>query len=202
MDLPWKPYDKPVPARELRASDADRERVVVLLRDAHGDGRLTADEHAERVERAYAARTLGELTAVTADLTPAEQQPIQVDGRPLLALFGTVRRGGRWVVPVRFPVSALFGTVEVDLREALWQRRHVVVQAAMLGGRLRLVVPEGVRVEFTGRSILGGRDLRVRPGGGTDAPVVEVSGLVIFGSVRARTPRRRWRDRLPRRGGR
>lgn len=202
MDLPWKPYDKPVPARELRASDADRERVVGLLRDAHGDGRLTADEHAERVERAYAARTLGELTAVTADLTPADQQPIQVEGRPLLALFGTVRRGGRWVVPVRFPVSALFGTVEVDLREALWQRRHVVVQAAMLGGRLRLVVPEGVRVEFTGRSILGGRDLRARPGDGTDAPVVEVSGVVIFGSVRARTPRRRWRDRLPRRGGR
>ncbi len=201
MELPWKPYDKPVPARELRASDADRERVVALLREAHGDGRLTADEHAERVERAYAARTLGELTAVTADLAAAEQQPIQV-GRPLLAVFGTVRRGGRWVVPVRLPVSALFGTVEVDLREALLQRRHVVVQAAMFGGRLRLVVPEGVRVEFTGRSILGGRNLRVRPGAGADAPVVEVSGVVVLGSVRARTPRRRWRDRLPGRGGR
>lgn len=202
MELPWKPYDKPVPARELRASDADRERVVALLRDAHGDGRLTADEHAHRVHHAYTACTLGELTALTADLTPAEQQPIQVEGRPLLAVFGTVRRGGRWVVPVRFGVSALFGTVEVDLREALLQRRHVVVQAAMFGGRLRLIVPEGVRVEFTGRSILGGRDLRVRPAAGADAPLVEVSGVVVFGSVRARTPRRRWRDRLPRRGGR
>jgi DUF1707 SHOCT-like domain len=201
VDLPWKPYDKPVPARDLRASDADRERVVALLRDAHGDGRLTADEHAERVHGAYTARTLGELTALTADLAAAEGQPIQVEGRPLLALFGTVRRGGRWVVPVRLPVSALFGTVEVDLREALLQRRHVVVQAAMFGGRLRLVVPEGVRVEFTGRSIMGGRDLRVRPGAGADAPLVEVSGVVMFGSVRARTPRRRWRDRLQRRGG-
>ncbi|GAA4608445.1 DUF1707 domain-containing protein [Actinoallomurus liliacearum] len=188
-----------MPARDLRASDADRERVVALLRDAHGDGRLTVDEHAERVEGAYSARTLGELTALTADLTTPEQQPIQVGDRPMVALFGTVRRGGRWVVPVTLPVSALFGTVEIDLREALLQRRHVVVRAAMLGGRLRLVVPEGVRVEFTGRSVLGSRDLRVRPPYEDDGPVVEVSGVVVLGSVNARTPKRRRRWSLSRR---
>ncbi|MEV0399830.1 DUF1707 domain-containing protein [Actinoallomurus sp. NPDC050550] len=195
MELPWKPNEQHVPARDLRASDADRERVVELLRDAHGDGRLTVDEHAERVEGAYTARTLGELAELTADLIPAEQQPIQIEHRPLIALFGTVRRGGRWVVPVSLPVSALFGTVEIDLREALLQRRHVVVRAAMFGGRLRLVVPEGVRVEFTGRSVLGSRDLRVRAPYADDAPVVEVSGVVVLGSVGARTPkqRRRWR---------
>jgi hypothetical protein len=197
VDLPWKPPRDP-PARELRASDADRERVVTLLSEAHGDGRLTVDEHAERVELAYAARTLGELVGLTADLTTAERQPIRVEERPPYALFATVRHGGRWVVPIRFPVSALFGTVELDMREALLRRRRVVVRAAMFAGRLRLVVPEGVRVEFTGRSILGRHDLRVRPDG-ADGPVIEVSGLVVFGSVNARTPRRRWRDRLPRR---
>ncbi|MCO6006644.1 DUF1707 domain-containing protein [Actinoallomurus purpureus] len=199
MELPWRPNDEHVPARDLRASDADRERVVALLRDAHGDGRLTVDEHAERVEGAYTARTLGELSALTADLTTAEQQPIQVEDRPMLALFGTVRRGGRWVVPVRLPVSALFGTVEIDLREALLQRRHVVVRAAMLAGRLRLVVPEGVRVEFTGRSVLGAQDLRVRVPYGADAPVVEVSGVIVLGSVNARTPKRRRRWGVARR---
>jgi hypothetical protein len=203
VDLPWKPPKDP-PARELRASDADRERVVEVLREAYGDGRLTADEHAERVERAYAARTLGDLVGLTADLVTAEGQPIRVETRPAYALFGTVRHGGRWVVPVSFPVSALFGTVEIDMREALLQRRRVVVRAAMFAGRLRLVVPEGVRVEFTGRSILGHRDLRVRAPGAAgqrgDGPVIEVSGVVVFGSVNARTPRRRWRDRLSRRG--
>jgi hypothetical protein len=199
VELPWRPNDEYVPARDLRASDADRERVVALLRDAHGDGRLTVDEHAERVEGAYTARTLGELSALTADLTTAEQQPIQVEDRPMLALFGTVRRGGRWVVPVRLPVSALFGTVEIDLREALLQRRHVVVRAAMLVGRLRLVVPEGVRVEFTGRSVLGAQDLRVRVPYGADTPVVEVSGVIVLGSVNARTPKRRRRWGVARR---
>jgi Domain of unknown function (DUF1707)/Cell wall-active antibiotics response 4TMS YvqF len=197
VELPWKPPRDP-PARELRASDADRERVVTLLSEAHGDGRLTINEHAERVERAYSARTLGDLVGLTADLTTAERQPIRVEARPPYALFTTVRHGGRWVVPIRFPVSALFGTVEIDMREAVLRRRRVVVRAAMFAGRLRLVVPEGVRVEFTGRSILGRRDLRgIREE--RDGPVIEVSGLMVFGSVNVRTPRRRWRDRLPRR---
>jgi hypothetical protein len=197
VDLPWKPgRDQPAP-HELRASDADRENVVRLLREAHGDGRITLDEHGERVERAYAARTLGELAGLTGDLLPAEEQPIRLDPGPLHALFGTVRRHGRWVVPARFPVAAVFGTLEIDLREALLQRRHVVVNASVLGGRLRLVVPEGVRVEFTGRSMAGSQVLRLRqadPG----APLIEVRGTVVLGSVSARSPKRPRRPRLRR----
>lgn len=193
MELPWRGPKDP-PARELRASDADRERVVALLGQAYGDGRLSVDEHAERVERAYAARTLGDLTGLTVDLATADLQPIRIEQRPPYALFGTARHGGRWVVPGSFSVSALFGTVELDLREALLQRRRVVVRAGLFAGRLRLLVPEGVRVEFTGRSVLGVRDLRVRSQR-DDGPVIEVSGLVVLGSVAARTPRRRWRDR-------
>jgi hypothetical protein len=197
VDLPWKPgRDQPRP-HELRASDADRENVVRLLREAHGDGRITLDEHGERVERAYAARTLGELAGLTGDLLPAEEQPIRLDPGPLHALFGTVRRHGRWVVPARFPVAAVFGTLEIDLREALLQRRHVVVNASVLGGRLRLVVPEGVRVEFTGRSMAGSQVLRLRqadPG----APLIEVRGTVVLGSVSARSPKRPRRPRLRR----
>lgn len=196
MDLPWKPArDHPSP-RDLRASDTDRENVVRLLRQAHGDGRLTLDEHGERVEQAYAARTLGDLAGLTRDLLPPERQPIRFDPGPLHALFGTVRRDGRWVVPARFPVMAVFGTLEIDLREALLQRRHVVVRAGVLGGRLRLLVPEGVRVEFTGRSIIGTRALRIRAH--PDAPLIEVSGTVVLGSVGARTPKRPRRSRLRR----
>lgn len=198
MDLPWKAgRDHPSP-RELRASDTDRENVVRLLGRAHGDGRITLDEHAERVERAYTARTLGELAGLTADLVPPDEQPIRLEPGPLHALFGTVRRGGRWVVPARFPVAAVFGTLEIDMREALLQRRHVVINAGVLGGRVRLLVPEGVRVEFTGRSIMGSRVLRVRAPGDADAPLIEVNGTVVFGTIGARTPKRSRLPRLPR----
>jgi hypothetical protein len=181
---------------DLRASDADRERVVALLGEAMADGRLTSDEHAERIAVAYSARTLGELTGLTADLSPAETQPILVDDRPLQVLFGSVRRGGRWVVPVRVPLLALLGTVELDLREAVLQRRHIVIDAQVLAGRVRLLVPEGVRVDVTGRTFLCSRDVRLRAGAGDDGPVIEVRGTLVLGSLRARNPRRRWRDRF------
>ena len=134
------------------------------------------------------ARTLGELAELTGDLLPAEDQPIRLDPGPLTALFGTVRRDGRWVVPAKFPVAAVFGTLEIDLRDALLQRRHVVVRANVLGGRLRLLVPEGVRVEFTGRSIMGSQAVRLRKAGDHDGPLIEVSGMVVLGLGRRAHP--------------
>ena len=52
----------------IRASDADRERVVEILRQHTAEGRITAEEFDERMEAAYAARTLGALAELTADL--------------------------------------------------------------------------------------------------------------------------------------
>jgi hypothetical protein len=60
--------DQARPAAGLRASHADRDRVVELLRVAASNGRLTGDELDERLEVALNARTDRELAALTADL--------------------------------------------------------------------------------------------------------------------------------------
>jgi hypothetical protein len=52
----------------LRASTADRERAIDVLKAGFAEGRLTKDEYDARVSQAYAARTYGELAVVTADL--------------------------------------------------------------------------------------------------------------------------------------
>ncbi|MBO0803504.1 MAG: DUF1707 domain-containing protein, partial [Nocardiopsaceae bacterium] len=52
----------------MRASDADRDAVVDVLRDAYTAGRLTLEEFGERTSAAYAGRTWGELRELTADL--------------------------------------------------------------------------------------------------------------------------------------
>ncbi|TDC54962.1 DUF1707 and DUF2154 domain-containing protein [Actinomadura sp. KC345] len=195
MDVPHRPAaEKVTRVRDLRASDADRDRVAAVLGEALADGRLTMDEHADRTTRAYAARTLGELTGLTVDLSPEEAQPILVDDRPVSVVFGRTRRDGRWVVPVKLPLVALFGTVELDLREAVLQRRHIVVDTLILGGRIRLLVPDGVRVDVTGRTILTARDVRARPA--HEGPTIEVGGTMIFGSVKARAPKRKLRTRV------
>ena len=58
----------------LRASHADREQVVEVLKAAFVEGRLAQDELDARVGQAFAARTYGELAAITADL-PAGALP-------------------------------------------------------------------------------------------------------------------------------
>src|SRR4249920_4253632 len=136
---------RPLP-RDLRASDADRERVVAVLAEAAADGRLTLDEHTERVHRAYRARTLGELARLTEDLATPSAQPLRLDGtRSVAAFFTTQRREGRWVVPDRLVATAVGGHVVLDLREAMLQGLHTIVHATLIGGQLHLLVPQGVR---------------------------------------------------------
>jgi hypothetical protein len=61
----------------MRASSADRERAVDVLKAGFAEGRLTQDEYNDRMGRAYAARTYGDLAALTADL-PAGAAPLPV----------------------------------------------------------------------------------------------------------------------------
>jgi hypothetical protein len=68
-----EPGQEPRPPR-LRASDADRERTVEQLRRHHADGRLDMEEFSERMDRAYAAKTLAELDELMADL-PRDAAP-------------------------------------------------------------------------------------------------------------------------------
>jgi hypothetical protein len=167
--------------------------VVSVLAEAAADGRLTLGEHSERAERAYAARTLGDLAALTADLAAPSAQPIRLDGRrPVAGIFARERRDGRWVVPENLVVTAVFGEVVLDLRQAMLQSQHVTIYATIIGGHLDLIVPDGVGVTLTGTAVLSrrrGNDPQARPGG----PVIEVRTLALGGRVRIETPRRgRW----------
>jgi hypothetical protein len=75
----------------LRASDADRDRTAELLREHHAVGRLTAEEFDDRLNEAFAARTLGELDVLLADLPAIDLYQLPAAGiRP--APPGAVRR--------------------------------------------------------------------------------------------------------------
>jgi hypothetical protein len=72
---------KPGQAR-LRASDADREQVLELLKTAFTEGRLTKEDYEARVERALAGRTYSDLDNVLADL-PVPRAPVTPRTNPL-----------------------------------------------------------------------------------------------------------------------
>ncbi|MFC4058362.1 DUF1707 domain-containing protein [Planomonospora corallina] len=173
---------------DLRAGDADRERVTAVLADALADGRLDQVEYEERLEALYRSRTLGELAALTTDLLPPEEQPLRTDVRPVTAFFGSEKREGRWVVPNRFTATAICSNVTLDLCEALLQSSHVTLQVTVIGGTLTLVVPEGVRIEMPASAVMGGKKNQVRPS--PDGPLIEITGLVSMGTIVAKPPKR------------
>ena len=78
--------ERAAPAGRLRASHADREQVVSVLKTAFVQGRLAKDEFDARVGQALAARTHAELAADTADIPvcPAGDRPVRAPAQPAL----------------------------------------------------------------------------------------------------------------------
>ncbi|MEV6571028.1 DUF1707 domain-containing protein [Streptomyces sp. NPDC051577] len=199
--------ERPLP--ELRASDADRDRVVERLRDAVAEGRLDMEEFEERLEVAYTSRTYGELEPLTRDLPaePGAAAPL-ASGQPApagsgvawpariggsgtsataVAVMSGFQRKGYWTVPARFNAVAFWGGGELDLREASFAQREVVINCLAVMGGIEITVPPGVEVDVRGIGVMGAFDQRltsdpVEPG----APRVAVTGLAFWGGVQVK----------------
>jgi hypothetical protein len=194
----------------LRASDADREHIAELLGRAFAEGRLSSEEHSERLEAAYAAKTLGELRPLIEDLpvefappsAPAGQPASQPSdalsrynsGEQVVAVFGETQRTGRWLVRSGLNARALFGSVELDLTEAILEQREITITANAVFGEVVIRVPDGVVLHDEGSSVFGSRKLVTSPGTtfGPETPVVHIRGVALFGSVESKRPRKKW----------
>ncbi|MEU2622150.1 DUF1707 domain-containing protein [Streptomyces sp. NPDC007157] len=195
-------------APELRASDADRERVAEVLRDALAEGRLDMEEFEERLEATYKARTYGELTPITRDLPAAAGSPsvfpsVSLNKPPVdsggwggrivggegssswaVAVMSGFQRKGRWTAPKRFNSLVFWGGGEIDLREANFADREIEINCVAIMGGMSVIVPPGVEVVMRGIGIMGGFDHR-EEGTPPDpaAPRVIVTGFAFWGGV-------------------
>jgi uncharacterized protein DUF1707 len=134
----------------IRASDADREHGVSVLRDAVVQGRLTLEEFSERVGAAQSARTDRDLTALTADL-PAMAVTVPRDTpTKYRATFSKLVRSGAWELPANSSWRTLFGTIEIDLREVHLTGPELDVDVFSLFGTVTIRVPPGIAVQVDG----------------------------------------------------
>ncbi|WP_437091304.1 DUF1707 SHOCT-like domain-containing protein [Streptomyces hundungensis] len=197
----------PAPLAELpalRASDADRDRIADILRDALAEGRLDATEHSERIDAVYRAKTLGELEPLVKDLplhgdrprpaaaagpreTPETDTP--VDAENMIAVFSSSTRKGRWRVGRRTNAFALFGNVEIDLTEALFEQRLTVINATAIFGNVEVRVPENLSLRGSGTGVFGNFEVHTLEAGDPEAPVVVVNGYSVFGNIEAKPKR-------------
>jgi uncharacterized protein DUF1707 len=150
----------PPSSPSLRASDADRDRVIELLRAAVADGRLDSVEFDQRLDAALAARTIDALTPLTADLIAAPSSnralSLPLAGTPaepaaeLLTInerHGSVRRDGRWTLPHRLALRTAWCDVMLDLTSAVRSGPELVIELRVRGGDLELVLAPGMVVD-------------------------------------------------------
>jgi hypothetical protein len=189
----------------VRASDADRDRIADILREALAEGRIDAEEHSERIDGVYAAKTLGELEPLVRDLPvgrssesaetapePAAYAPAYDGCGPkenLVAIFSGSLRKGRFRVPGKINAFACFGGIEIDLTEAVFQQQHLLINATAIFGGVSIRVPENVTLRQKGAGVFGGFDVQTTEADDPRAPVVLVQGAAIFGGVDAEPKR-------------
>ncbi|MFE9117235.1 DUF1707 domain-containing protein [Streptomyces sp. NPDC007172] len=188
----------------LRASDADRDRIADILRDALAEGRLDATEHSERIDAVYRAKTVAELEPLVQDLPAsgarsrpvAAPRPYEVeetgapaDAENMIAIFSASTRKGRWRVGRRTNAFSLFGSVEIDLTEALFEQRLTVINATAIFGNVEVRVPENLSLRGSGTGIFGNFEVDTLEADDPEAPVVVVNGYSVFGNIEAKPKR-------------
>jgi hypothetical protein len=182
----------------LRASDADRDTAAAVINNALAEGRLTPEEHSERLDSIYAAKTHAELVPVLDDLPaprgvrqdiarPRSAEADQTRGRRrrLVAILGGFSRKGAWHPDPLMSVVTILGGAELDFRDAVLPSKEIVLRITAVLGGLGIIVPPEMRVIDNTAAILGGTDTvgdsaeASRP----DAPVLRIEGLCLLGGV-------------------
>ncbi|MFI0940755.1 DUF1707 domain-containing protein [Streptomyces sp. NPDC021020] len=191
-------------AAGLRASDADRDRIADILREALAEGRLDSAEHSERLDHVYAAKTMGELEPLVADLpagaaahpaaAPTAASRGYSDGggeNPnLVGILGGAERKGRWRVGHKITAVAIMGGVDIDLSEATFTAPELVIHCTAVMGGVTIKLPENVTLRGGGViGIMGGSDIKAYESPDPGAPVVRVDGVAFWGGVEAKAKR-------------
>ncbi|MEU9891815.1 DUF1707 domain-containing protein [Sphaerisporangium sp. NPDC051011] len=170
-----------------RASDADRDHIAAILGEALATGRLTSVEHADRLEAAYNAVTVGDLVPLTRDLTglaPASTPSFSADQQAVTAVFSKIIRGGRWVAGRHTVLRSTFGALIIDLTDAVLPGREVTLELNSFCGKLIVRVPENARVMDEGSAIFSKRHISGgNEGGDPNGPLIRVTGRAMFGKV-------------------
>jgi len=210
-------YQNPGDAAGMRISDADRDLAASILGNALADGRLTAEEHAARLDAIFAAKTHADIVPVVRDLPgaaaalePAVSAALdpafaaapnpRVTGlgrggghRPrVVAVFSGAVRKGRWRLPAEMEAASVFGDVELDLRQATMTERTASMRVVAVFGSARITVPPEMHVIDDGWALFGGREMPPDSDESAmpGAPVLRVTGVSIFGMITVRREQR------------
>ncbi len=178
-----EPEQPPGLGDQIRVSDQERNTALDLLGEHAAAGRLTVDELEDRASQALAAKTRGDLAALTSDLPQAgapvaRRKPV----RWMVAVLSGSNQRGRYRLAGTLNAVSILGGDQIDLRDAEISDGEVTVNAVSILGGPTIYLPDTVNVEVEGMSIIGGNSelgtrSRPRPG----APLVRIRTYNLLG---------------------
>ena len=184
-----------------RAIDVLREEVIDQLIVNYGHGELSLEAFERRLDEALANADAGELGELVADLElqadksyadqKREELSLGLDydyGAPReieysINIFGGSNRSGLWTVPKEIRMLCLFGGGEIDFTDAKFTNPSVRIRMLTLFGGATIYVREDINTVSKIVSIFGGSDNSAPSSTSSNAPVVIVEGLVLFGGA-------------------
>ena len=114
-------------------------------------------------------------------MTPAPPLPPS-----LTVLFGSIKRNGRFTVPPELQIKAAFGELRLDLREALFPEKHVLLVAESLCASVEVLLPEGVTVIDRGMALMSSH--KVSQAAEEHGPVIHLDGWSVCSDVKFIAP--------------
>ena len=190
----------------MSSLELDRERAIQTLCAHYANDHLTTQELEARFDLAYKATSATELRALVATLPvlpPTVAAPTLAHDGPMfhamvagqvpaekhtLALMSEVKKEGEWIPARRNVVRAIMGTVQLDLREALFAPGETEIDVSAFMGEVKIFVPPGIAVSCDGTAIMGEfREVHSSGSGDPNAPSLRVHGRAIMGSVSVKT---------------
>jgi hypothetical protein len=178
-----------------------RDSAIQRLTDSFVADLLAMDQFEERLARVHSATTVAEVDRLVADLAPLPSGTsstalsnltvnpgLSTVTRRIRSIFGNVERHGGWAVPPQLQVTATFGNVELDFRDARFTAGVTELEARVVFGNLEIFVPPQLAVECEGSSVLGNFE---NHGTGAvadpDRPLLRIKGYAVLGNVEIHT---------------
>ena len=177
---------------QLRASDADRDRVLARLQDALASGMIDLEEFHDRSGQALGARTRRELAATTSDLPASDAPGTQDSVVELRGASSSLKRTGRWIVPRTLVLHQHKGSAELDFTQAQISHPVTAIELDISGGSVEIRLPDGASASTDGidaiRSSIEDHRKNPPPAG---HPHFVITGTIQRGSLELRGPRPR-----------
>lgn len=174
-----------------------RDRAIETLQDAVEKDLIELDDFEAKMDAVMQAPNHHAIAEVVEGL-PSSQGAIgevrsSFDPAPmpiaLSAVFGGASRKPVGVLPREMKARAVFGGVDLDLREARFQPGITLIRCTAVFGGVDIQVPPDVRLEVLGSGIFGGFDESGSERGRAESSgdvIVRVVGKAVFGGVSAK----------------